>query len=208
MTTPRPALSDLREYLAYYKKHWPDGTSLIRDSRKMIDALDPLISHCPRLNSLRIVILGPCEELRPVSREEGLYRLCARFINAERGTLRTLDFEQGYSCDEQAAWDSPYNYRGKIFPRPMDRMFAEHVLPILMDAPWPCVENIGLRDVGKLFRQLTRTYPPPAKSFDDVEYLNIDPSKKGSEDARTWNIVLKSFPSVEQMQFSLQDIIL
>ncbi|KAH4151528.1 hypothetical protein HBI81_066770 [Parastagonospora nodorum] len=208
-TPPLPTFSHLRESQTYFRDHFHDHTP-VYDSRQMIDALDPLIDRCPYLTSLRIAILGPCEEHGPDSREERLYRSCARFISSVRKTLRNLNFEQGYSFNEQTGWDRPWNRREKIFPRPMDRIFARFILPVLLEAPWPCMEKMELRGVGEYTREYTRRYPVPADT-DDVEYTDRRESFPINGKRRnthwTFNITVKSFPSATQMQLDLQALI-
>lgn len=209
-TTPTlPSFAHLRDFQAYYQDHFHDHTP-IHYSRQMLDALDPLIGHCPHLTSLRIAILGPCEERGPNSREEQLYQSCARFINSVRETLRKLDFEQGYSFNEQAQRDRPGYWLARIFPRPMDRLFARSILPVLMEASWPRMQEMQLRGVGEFTREYTRRHPVPADTH-DVEYTDlgdtytIDGKKRNNH--WNFNITVKSFPSAAQMQLDLQALI-
>jgi hypothetical protein len=84
----------MRELQASLAEHERDPMHvLVDESRQMIDALDPLVGHCPHLTPLRIAILGPCVEPEPESREQRLYQSCARFIGSVRKTLHELDFE-------------------------------------------------------------------------------------------------------------------
>ncbi|KAH3992047.1 hypothetical protein HBI24_223110 [Parastagonospora nodorum] len=208
-TPPMPTFAHLRDRQAYIKDHYHDHKP-VRNSRQMIDALDPLIGHCPHLISLRIAILGPCEEQGPDSREERLYQSCARFISSVRKTLRKLDFEQGYSFNEQAQWVRPSTERKKIFPRPMDRIFARFILPVLMDAPWPHMEKMVIRGVGESTREYTEEYPMPADT-EDVEYTDFGGCYQEDRGIRTqfwaFDVTVKSFPSAAQMQLDLQALI-
>ena len=209
-TPPLPTLPHLREMQAYYEEHGQGRRhDLVSESRQMIDALDQLIGHCPHLTSLRIAILGPCEEPGPDSREEHLYQSCARFIGSVRKTLRELSFEQGYSCNEQAGWDDPYEFREKIFPQPMDRMFARQILPVLMEGPWPCMRKIEIRGVGETEREFSRELPPTETELksDDIGYIDYGFGWAGEEKSWTFDMVVKSFPSAAQMQLDLQGLV-
>ena len=207
---PLPTYPHLRELQAYYDEHGQgERHELVPASRQMIDALDPLIGHCPKLSSLRIAILGPCEEPGPDSREERLYQSCACFIGSVRKTLRNLEFEQGYSYNEQASWDNPYDSQEKVFPRPMDRIFARNILPVLTEGPWPCMEKIEIKGVGETTREISREYPLTEMELksDDVEHIDLGWGIAGGQKCWTFDMVVKSFPSAAQMQFDLQSLV-
>jgi hypothetical protein len=181
---------------------------LVPNSRHMIDALGPLVGHCTRLVSLRIAILGPCEEPGHDSREQRLYHSCARFIGSVRKTLRKLTFEQCYSDNEQLTWVRSWNEREPVSPWPMDRMFVRKILPVLMNGPWSCLEKIEIRGVGEHKSDVRRS-PPPTESelkSHDIAYTDIDPYRYlGKEGIQGWNLTVevKSFPSAAQVQSNL-----
>ena len=112
----------------------------------MIDTLDPLVGRCPHLTTLRLAVLGPCDESEVGSREERLYMSWARFLDSVRETLLELYYEQEYSYNEQRLRDDfP---KPDFFPRPMDRLFARHILPVLVEAPWPRMHIMDIKGVG------------------------------------------------------------
>jgi hypothetical protein len=92
----------------------------------------------------------------------------------------------------------------------MDRMFARLILPVLMEGPWPRMEEIQLRGVGEFTREYTRKHPVPADT-DDVEYTDLGEiyTINGKRRSNHWkfNITVKSFPSAAQMQLDLQALL-
>ena len=205
-----PHLRDLQDYYEHQEHGRDQRHVLVLESRQMIDALDPLTGHYPHLTSLRIAIRGPSEEPGPESREVRLYQSCARFIDSVRMTLRKLEYEQGYSYNEEGHWyDHDYSRTEHIFPRPMDRMFARHILPVLMEGPWPCMEQIDIRGVGVIDREISRGFPLTETELnsEDVEYIDLFPGDSGQNQQWTFDLVVKAFPGTEKMQLDLQNLI-
>jgi hypothetical protein len=209
-TPPFPPFPHLRELQSYYADHEDDQShEHVPGSRQMLDALDPLTGHCPHLTSLRIAILGPCEESGPESREKRLYESCARFLGSVRKTLKTLDFEQGYNYNDQASYDNAYEPREMKFPRPMDRLFARHVLPVLLERAWPCMERMEISGVGNTKRQHGRATRPTEEERKNNEVV-LEDVRECIEDGERWfywNIVVVAFPSAADMQVQLQRLV-
>jgi hypothetical protein len=177
-TLPLPTSVHMRELQAYFVDHERDSIHVLVDgSRQMTDALDLFVGHCPHLTLLRIAILGPCVEPELESREQRLYQSCACFIASVRKTLHDLDFEQGYSHDEETSWENPYDQGEPIFPRPMDRIFVQQILPLITDGPWPFLEHIKIRSVRDTNREMSRDLLPTEFELksDDVAYTDVAP---------------------------------
>ncbi|KAF2825709.1 hypothetical protein CC86DRAFT_34189 [Ophiobolus disseminans] len=73
-TPALPVFAHLQDFQAYMHEHGQDHHTAHVTWRSMTGILEPLIDHCTHLTSLRLAVLGPCEEPGPDSREESLYR--------------------------------------------------------------------------------------------------------------------------------------
>jgi len=213
-----PATSHLRELQAHvraYEQEIGQQYPRVHDHwGSMADALDPLIDRCPHLTSLRLALLGPCEEPEPSSRKEPLYESWARFLGSVRGTLRKFQYEQGYSSNEQVrrydGWDVSELFH---FPRPMDRLFARHILPVLLEAPWPRLEKMEIRGVGMAQYEDTRNHKLTREEREscEVEYKVLDVSyryfNQDIEKEYTIDMRALTMPSAEDMRKKLQELV-
>jgi hypothetical protein len=182
----------------------------VADTRKMSDALDTLTGHCPHLTFLRLAFLGPHEPPAPDSQVVQLYQSYARFIASVRGTLRTLSVEQGYCENEQGNLEAAWDPDPVCFPRPMDELFVRHILPVLEEAPWPCMEKLVLEGVGKACQEFDRKIAPTEKELDagDKKYENIlfETFGDGGRGCYSGTMTAVAIPSAEDMQARLQKL--
>ena len=130
--------------------------------------LDPLAGRCTALT--RLCLRGPGQEyvgdrygwLKEL--EEQRYAEWARFIDSVRPTVKDLIFEQGRLPNTDAvmygAWLVNFPQQDR---RPMDLRFIDHILPVLAQGPWPCLEKMTVRGVfGAVRSQLQSKQRPSA----------------------------------------------
>jgi hypothetical protein len=211
--SPMPTFGHLRDLQAYYHSrgyHYSNNGDGSR--RQALDVLDQLVGQCEHLTPLHIAMLAPKEEQVPRSHEDRQYVSCARFLDSVRQTLRTFTYEQGFSYDKHAAeecWSDGWG-ETPVFPRPMDRMLAQHVSPILLEAPWPRMKTMKLVGVGETERECSGKVPPweDGPSTKDIVYEDLDAGTWGEEPSYCWDTIVTAYPSAEDMRTQLTQVLL
>ncbi|KAF2825708.1 hypothetical protein CC86DRAFT_418189 [Ophiobolus disseminans] len=92
----------------------------------------------------------------------------------------------------------------------MDRLFARHILPVLLDAPWPQMKKLEIRGVGDTHTQITQNHPPTREELEDVEYIYVKSYSMGGADMgeeHLYNARAATIPSVADMENSLGELI-
>jgi len=155
-----PAPGNLQELSRY---HDANRTRLQMRSNEqvMAETLNTIATYVSALTSLRITMTGPNSYMRPDTWHEVLYGSWARFLNSVRSTLCHLFFEQ---CEGRRTSSAPQRasdlWRTKRL-RPMEWLFAQHILPVLLDRPWPHMSRMEIRGAG-----LSERTPPIYSSHD------------------------------------------
>lgn len=88
--------------------------------------------------------------------DEDIYREFAVFIEAQKGTLQRLEFEQGPRDFEFPKHCVPWRLRGAYLMRFMDCRFQKYIWPVLMDqkGDWPCLTHLSIKGVKHWYRTL------------------------------------------------------
>ena len=115
----------------------------------------PLIQgRCSTLRSFSYRKPGWWKQLRgmPASQDEECYLEVASFIGSVAGRLEAFTFEQGVT--ESILNNEQWSIRASASPaaqnmKPMDERFVKHVLPVLMNTPWPFLKELNIIGVGK-----------------------------------------------------------
>lgn len=139
-------LQELRRYLDVNRAR----LQMRPNERVLADTLDTLAARQSVLKSLHITIAGPDTGYYYTTQDTSLYHSWARFLASTRNTLCNLFFEQCEGIKESAGPRRGRERRQTHGTRPMDWLFAEQVLPVLLGAPWPHMKRMEIRGVGKL----------------------------------------------------------
>jgi hypothetical protein len=117
----------------------------------MVGHLEPLTGYCKKLKSVRIGTIGLSSEPYHTPRSDLLYASWARFLGSVRGTLQSLHFDQGFNRNDETrpTGGCRPGLRRRSDHRPMDELFIEHILPVLLEAPWPRMKHVIIRGVGR-----------------------------------------------------------
>lgn len=188
-TDPRlPQAHHLRDVSAFVRDFDSRGTNfrMIPETRFMTELLDPLVGYFTALRSLRITTHGEFENSgRNVEQtpHQALYASWARFLASVRDTLEHFSFEQGidhrdkYESEQPRLCTTGRHLQPRTVDRPMDVLFLEWLLPVLLEGPWPCMRHMEIRGVGRCsksigYRQLPLPDPllSPEPLGRDVEY--------------------------------------
>ncbi|KAF2495380.1 hypothetical protein BU16DRAFT_582083 [Lophium mytilinum] len=168
---PLPKLSHLRALAKYFEQH-ESTLSVVVNTRVMVGALDPIVGCCSSLTSLRIGTVGEYEEYSENPRDNRLYSCWARFLASVRPTLQYFFFEQGPNRNELAGTRAYCRGRPSSEHRPMDRLFRNWILPVLLEAPWLLMRRMEIRGVGRNTKRFYRDRPPTEEELaePDTEY--------------------------------------
>ncbi len=141
---------------ALKESRYSDGTPKRRHPGPMRDHLRQLKGRCSTLEHLALRSVGQDGSMEPLwssSLDEERYQQWAAFIDSSRGSIRTLDLEQGLSarglgpvvghCRGHAHTLHPVQQL-----RPMDSRFIAYILPVLLKTPWPKLEKVTIRGLG------------------------------------------------------------
>ena len=146
----------------------------------MAGAIDALVGRCSTLTNLRITTAGDgIGNLQSLS-DERLYSAWARLLDSVCSNLCYPFFEQ--STSKRTMLGPP---RGHVnIPnrnlRLIDRSFVQHILPVLLDAPWSSIRRMEIRGVG--CSQSQEGYPVVPTEEDlslqpDLEYHSTPSSR-------------------------------
>ncbi|CZR56368.1 uncharacterized protein PAC_06256 [Phialocephala subalpina] len=126
-----------------------NGRPLVRHDGPMHGHLSELTGQCTSLRHLVIRTIGQKDATDyrwSRAREEKRYSEIADFIAATSDTLESLIFEQGKEPLEDGKGLPAQGHRNKA-ERPMDSFFFAHILPVLLNTPWPKLNNIAIHGV-------------------------------------------------------------
>lgn len=136
--------------LSIYLQDNEDFIEQLHGTRHPIGLLDPLIGKCTSLRSLYISTVGKSDEFAEDPLDERRYASWAQFMSSVRLGIEFLSFSQGVNINEaHAPKDSLLRGPQRSEHRPMDRLFLDHILPILVAAPWPKMKRMEIRGVGR-----------------------------------------------------------
>jgi hypothetical protein len=121
--------------------------------------LDPLVDVCSTLRSLHISSAGAYIAYWKNPQDDIMYASWARFIGSVRPTLELLSFEQGVDINDAHAPTGSRPGR-REYHRLIDRLFVKHILPVLIDKPWPKMLSMQIRGVGRHTCVRSRKDPP------------------------------------------------
>ncbi|KAH6882842.1 hypothetical protein BKA58DRAFT_464750 [Alternaria rosae] len=141
-------LQELRKYLNVNRAR----LRMRPNEQVLAGTLDTLAARQIALSSLRITLAGPASGCHPTTQDDSLYRSWARFLASTRNTLCNLFFEQ---CEGSKTSSGPHRGRERRQtdePRPMDWLFVQQVLPVLLGAPWPHIKRMEIIGVGRIDR--------------------------------------------------------
>ncbi|KAF2824053.1 hypothetical protein CC86DRAFT_63425 [Ophiobolus disseminans] len=153
-------------------------------TRLMAGALDPLIDCCSNLTSLRITTIGQYEGFtaHQNSRDDRMYESWARLLNSVRSHLRKFSFEQGVDrlkFERQAQQTTSRTSRSFINKmRPMDQLFVDWLLPVLLEAKWPEMRRMEIRGVGRCTKTYYHMWRPPVAQDMSEEDAIYDLSRR------------------------------
>ncbi|CAI6337823.1 unnamed protein product [Periconia digitata] len=153
---PLPHEDHLGDIIHFARDNADDTTEYYRN-HLMIGVLDPLIGRLGNLRSLGIGTFGDDDRPRvPILQSyihDGLvYASLARVLNSIRPTLEEFKFDQGINRIEESyiesdGWITRESYQRRDH-RQMDCLFLDHILPVLLEAPWPRMKSLHIRGVG------------------------------------------------------------
>jgi hypothetical protein len=202
---PLPHCEHIKEIFEYANTTAP--FQILERTRLMAGALEPMIDHCSNLTSVRISTVGQFggQSSQGESREDRMYKSWARLLSSRRDNLHELFFEQGVSFtnfrrrEQRSMYDQ---FNGEM--RPMDRLFVRWVLPVLLEAPWPSMERMDIRGVGRYTRiHYQRRRPLPHEmSEKDVEYDFMQRFGVGD-----WELKVTRFAFPQQAKDALRELV-
>jgi len=118
--------------------------------RVLAETLDTLAARQSVLKSLHITIAGPDTGCYYTTQDTAMYHSWARFLVSTRNTLCNLFFEQCEGMKESSGPPRRRERRQTQGTRPMDWLFVEQVLPVLLGAPWPHIKRMEIRGVVQI----------------------------------------------------------
>lgn len=154
----------------------------------MAGALDAVVGRCTNLTSLCIATVGDSDErLACMPWDDRRYASWARFLSSVRSQLHSFSFKQGLSRNWDAAPRGYCRPRPKYDSRPMDRLFRQWILPVLLAGTWPRVRRVEIRAVGRSVQErYPDRVPPPGDSYETgiaievLEHANTSSSSSSS----------------------------
>lgn len=182
---PLPKFDHLGELSEYYDSH-RDNDFVVEPNRGMLaGVVDPLIGHCTALTSLHITTSAETTDASLTETyEDGLFKSWANLIRSTRNGLTKLVFEH-IRVARHDFWDWPCS-KGTIlhphFGRQIDKMFFFHILPVLVEGPWPRMKHMEFRGVG-LRKAGNYTRRPPSEEALTVPYIDYTVTDRDSRRA-------------------------
>jgi hypothetical protein len=152
----------LRDAAIYLEKHQGDG--IIQAERKsMVGHLDSLVGQLTALKGLRIGTIGLVQDVSQDPHPDLLYASWARLLNSVRGSLQSFHFDQGFNRNDEGRDRGSRPGRPRTDHRAMDSKFLKYILPVLLEAPWPCLKRLRIYGVGRK----THHYDSPARPTEE-----------------------------------------
>jgi len=176
------AVQDMVDYL---QEHEEDERTAL-DDRYMMGLLDSYVGNFTALTSLCIATIGNSFTDVWYDTELGdrQYSEWARFMRSVRHTLHSLSFKQGYNRND---YDTPRGIRPPLphySYRPMDILFRQWILPVLLEAPWPRVKQMEIRGVGRHVQSWHSDHMPTEQELSEPG-LQLELISEQSRDGRT-----------------------
>lgn len=126
----------------------------------MCGHLRPLTNRCPKLTHLEIRTYAPWEHWEKITLDDTRYEEWAHFIRSVRPTLRTLIFEH-HRAESSRLWRTnrshPFGARGRPA---LWSLFNAHLLPVIIEAPWPRLRRMELAGFHEITRCFACLNPP------------------------------------------------
>jgi hypothetical protein len=146
---PLPYFDHLRD-LAAHVRDSSDPVEPVYDTRQQTDIPIDLVDHpCTNLRSLHISTGGSSDWFSRNGRDHQLYASWARLIGSVRPSLAHLSFEQGINIGLDNAPRANCRVRPSHDHRCIDALFVTHILPVLVEHPWPSIKRMVIRGVGR-----------------------------------------------------------
>jgi hypothetical protein len=149
---PLPPLSHLRNLVGFLEVNRAN-ISIQTERLPMVGHLEPLVGHLTSLKSLRIgtIAIKPDSSTGKDTYSHILFASWARLLDSVRATLQSFYFEQGVNRNDEAKPKNGPRPGSRTYSdhRPIDLLFVEHILPVLLEAPWPCMKQMHIRGVGR-----------------------------------------------------------
>ena len=176
-----PKFTNAQGLEAYWKKHESDHKTLPY-TRLMAGALDPFVGRCSTLTSLCITTVGRDDEWSPEPWDDRRYSSWARFLDSVSDQLCYFSFKQGVSRNAVAAPTGSRPGKPQYDYQPMDRLFREWILPVLLAAHWSRMRRLEIRGVGRTVDERYWQRPPGKEDFNDagVEFEVEHPTSHSS----------------------------
>jgi hypothetical protein len=167
---PPPSFTHLRDFVQFVGSN-SDNLNIRPDRRPMLGHVDTLVGHLSALRHLRIGTIGNHRRTESDPHEVLLYASWARLLGSVRSTLEQFEFEQGFNRNDESNPRDPQPGILKGEARAMDRAFVEHMLPVLVAAPWPRMRRMRICGVGRTtLTHTTSTRPIESELTSTDEY--------------------------------------
>jgi hypothetical protein len=136
----------------------------------MTGGFTALMGRNSNLTSLRITTAGLKHVYLQESGDNRVYASWATSLDSIRSTLCKFSFEQSVGHRNWSAPPPPQYqvHRPRSGFRAMDRFFVQHILPILLKAPWPRMLHMEIRGVGRSVH--IEHANPPIPTEEDVTF--------------------------------------
>jgi len=179
---PYPMFVAVQDMVDYMQKHEEDERTAL-DNQYMMGLLDSYVGNFTALTSLCVATVGNSFTNVWYNTELGdrQYSEWARFIRSVRNTLQSLSFKQGYNRNDH---DSPRGIRPPCphySYRPMDILFRQWILPVLLEAPWPHVKQMEIRGVGRHVESMVSDHTPTEQELVEPGLQLAFPHEKREE---------------------------
>jgi len=182
---PFPKFNDAQTLKTYLENHGPDHRT-IAETQRMVGALEPFIGRFAVLTTLCIATFGETHlDCLPNERDDRRFTEWARMISSVCQTLRFLSFKQGRdrNFDECPRGSRPGRTYGEY--RPMDQLFRQWIMPVLLAGPWPRIKRMEIRGVGRTVESWCSSIMPEQTDLAvPGVYLDVKQSLSGRGDVK------------------------